>query len=62
MTSTSVSFSPDGTMLASGSWDDTIRLWDVITEKNISILEGHTDRVHSVSFLPDGTMLASGAW
>ena len=58
----SVSFSPDGKTLASGFWDKTIRLWDVETGKEKSLLSGHTDRVWSVSFSPDGKTLASGYW
>ena len=58
---TSVSFSPDGTTLASGSADDTVKLWDVATKQNIAHFEGHTDGVTSVSFSPDGTTLASGS-
>ena len=58
----SVSFSPDGTTLASGSSDDTVKLWDVATRTNIATLEGHTSALgHSVSFSPDGTTLASGS-
>ena len=57
----SVSFSLDGEMLASGSWDGTVRLWDVATGAAIRTLTGHTDRVNSVSFSPGGEMLASGS-
>ena len=57
----SVAYSPDGTMLASGAGDGTVKLWDVATKKNIAAFEGHTDRVSSVAFSPGGTMLASGA-
>ena len=57
----SVSFSPDGTLLASGSDDVSIKLWDVASRQNIATLEGHTGRVRSVSFSPDGTLLASGS-
>ena len=54
----SVSFSLDGT-LASGSWDNAVKLWDVATRQNIATL-WHTRRVKSVSFSPDGATLASG--
>ena len=57
----SVSFSPDGSTLASGSWDNTVRLWAVATGEAIATLEGHTSWVHSVSFSPDGATLASGS-
>ena len=56
----SVAFSPDGTLLASGSEDDTVKLWDVETNTNIATLEGHKGKVTSVAFSPDGTLLASG--
>ncbi len=57
----SVSFSPDGNTLASGSKDNTIKLWDVRTGKELLTFSGHNNQVWSVSFSPDGKTLASGS-
>jgi WD40 repeat protein len=58
----SVSWSPDGKRLASGSLDNTIKVWDAASGQEILTLRGHTLNVQSVSWSPDGMRLASGSY
>ncbi|MGV3660008.1 MAG: WD40 repeat domain-containing protein, partial [Prosthecobacter sp.] len=46
----SVAFSPDGSRIASGSYDNTLRLWDAASGQTLRTLEGHSDSVRSVAF------------
>src|SRR5262249_46089585 len=51
---TTVAFSPDGKTLASGGWDDMVRLWDVETGKERRKMLAHSGMVARVVFAPDG--------
>ncbi|NJO14411.1 MAG: WD40 repeat domain-containing protein [Thioploca sp.] len=57
----SVDFSPDGKILASGSRDNTVKLWNMETKQEISTLQGHGNSVFSVAISPQGNILASGS-
>jgi WD40 repeat protein len=55
-----LAFSADGKSLASGSQDQTVRVWEVLTGKERLRLDGHAGGVFTVAFAPDGLHLASG--
>ena len=58
----SITFSPDGQMLISGSYDKTVVLWDFATRERIGgPLTGHQGSVLSVAISPDGKTLTSGS-
>jgi WD40 repeat protein/tRNA A-37 threonylcarbamoyl transferase component Bud32/tetratricopeptide (TPR) repeat protein len=74
----SVAFSPDGKRIASSGDDNTVRVWNALTGRQLLTFRGHRNRppdkpntivlsvdgsgVNSVAFSPDGNWLASGAW
>ena len=58
----SVAFSPDGKHILSGSYDGTIKLWDINTGREIRTFSSHTDAVASVAFSPDGRQILSGSF
>jgi hypothetical protein len=57
---TGLAFSPRGDLLASSSWDGSVRLWDPHAGRVTRILTGHQGFVECVAFRPDGKRLASG--
>ena len=58
---TSVAISPDARLVAAGSLDTIVRIWDVATGQLVERLRGHKDSVYSVAFTPDGKGLVSGS-
>ena len=56
-----VTFSPDGRQVASASFDETVRLWDAVTDVTLQKFKGHTNSVSVVTFSPDGRQVASAS-
>lgn len=54
---TSITFSPNGQLLASLSSDSTLKLWDVHTRALRDTLNGHSDGTTAISFLPNSQLL-----
>ncbi len=57
----SVIFSPDGQRVATGSWDQTAKVWDVASGKALLTLNGHKGGIASMAFSPDGQRIVSGS-
>ena len=57
-----VAVSPDGRLIASSSADQTVKLWETATGREVHTLKGHTKVVDRVAFSPEGRTLASSSW
>jgi WD40 repeat protein len=58
----SVAWSPDGQQALSGSYDQTVRLWELASGRCLRVFEGHSDSISSVSWGPDGQQALSGSY
>src|SRR5207237_363052 len=56
-----LAFAPNGGVLASGSFDNTIRLWDSASGQCRAVLRGHKDAVRACAFAPNGRILGSAS-
>ncbi len=58
----SIDFSYDGNFLVSGSKDNKVKIWNILSKQCISTLEGHTGTVHAVKFISESNDFASGSF
>ena len=58
---TAVALTPDGRCVVSGSWDKTLRVWDLESGQTLRTLEGHARGVTAVALSPDGRHVISGS-
>jgi WD40 repeat protein len=54
-------FSPDGARIVTASWDQTARIWNAATGKEIAVLRGHESDVYSAAFSPDGMRIVTAS-
>ena len=57
-----MAFAPDGRTVASGSDDNTVKLWEVASGQELRTLQRESDSVNTVAFSPDGNALASASF
>jgi WD40 repeat protein len=57
-----VAFSPCGNRIASGSYDTTVRVWNLLSDAESLVLRGHELYVNCIAFSHDGQQIASGSW
>jgi WD40 repeat protein len=55
-----VAFDPQGKYLAAAGLTDRVHVWDLTTQEEVFVLEGHQERINDVAFTPDGNYLLSG--
>ena len=58
---TAIAVSPDGQRILSASRDDTMKIWETATGRELQTLRGHDDDVTSAAFSPDGLRIVSGS-
>jgi WD40 repeat protein/RNA polymerase subunit RPABC4/transcription elongation factor Spt4 len=58
----SIDFSPDGSLLAIGSTNGELRIWDYQSEEVPNVVQGHQANVSAVAWSPDGSLLATGGF
>ena len=56
-----MAFSPDGQRIVTGSWDQTAKVWEAASGRELLTLKGHSAPIWSVAFSPDGQRIVTGS-
>ena len=56
-----MAFSPDGQRIVTGSSDQTAKVWEAASGKELFTLKGHSNEIYSVAFSPDGRRIVTGS-
>ena len=59
---TAIAYSPDCSIMVSGSFEGVLKVWNANDFKKIVVLDQHREYISSVSFSPDGKYILSGSW
>ena len=59
--SSTIAFHPNGTLLASGTVDNLVAIWDLDKKEMLKDLTGHDELINALIFSPDGKLLVSGS-
>jgi WD40 repeat protein len=59
---TGCAITPDGRIIVSASYDNTLRVWDGVTGECVRVLTGHTNSVNGCAMTPDGRTIISASW
>ncbi|VFN06001.1 MAG: WD domain-containing protein, G-beta repeat-containing protein, partial [Candidatus Kentron sp. G] len=56
-----IEFAPNGRTVLTGSWDNKLKLWEMVSRKTTRTFQEHSSKIWSIAFAPDGRTILSGS-